>query len=469
MSRPRSTGPRLIGLAAAFAFLGFAGSAFAAGTPDEKLAGEKLKAVQAEIQHRAHDRSAFAEMAEKLGGEIASLQDQTVTAAKATQADETAMTGLEAELQHLAAERQAATDSLQRRKIQYQQLLMALGRLASNPPEALVLMPGEPIDVLRGGSLLGRALPRIEAEAHALRGDVASLAELQSRIDAKTQEIGIHRAGLARQQAALSTLILRKSELRKGAEASAEVSAQRLQQLSSEARDLRDLVGRIEKETQQAIRIAALARVKPPRPPTPPPSPPLEAAPAPAPVPGAPTRLIPAIPEPAKTAPAETDQEGSSPQERSSEVAEARISQPKPKGIRNFTAAKGAMILPAAGPFLRRFGDIEEAGTASKGLRIETRPGAQVVAPFDGRVEFAGPFRGYDQILIIEHGDGYHSLLAGLQRIDAAVGQWLVTGEPVGVTSSDGKHTSLYMELWRHGQPIDPTPWLGSKESGTNG
>ncbi len=94
--------------------------------------------------------------------------------------------------------------------------------------------------------------------------------------------------------------------------------------------------------------------------------------------------------------------------------------------------------MPAVGKLKRRYGENDEYGAASKGIVIETRPGGQVVAPFDGRIEFAGPFRGYGQILIIEHGDGYHSLLAGLERIDGEVGQWLVAGEPVGIMPSEG-------------------------------
>jgi septal ring factor EnvC (AmiA/AmiB activator) len=123
------------------------------------------------------------------------------------------------------------------------------------------------------------------------------------------------------------------------------------------------------------------------------------------------------------------------------------------------------MVLPASGRIIRRYGEAAGVGMTSKGLTVETRPGAQIVAPFDGRIEFAGPFRGYGQILIIEHGDGYHSLLAGLDRIDGAVGQWLVAGEPVGVMKSGGEaKPALYIELRHHGQPIDPGPWLASRE-----
>jgi murein hydrolase activator len=118
---------------------------------------------------------------------------------------------------------------------------------------------------------------------------------------------------------------------------------------------------------------------------------------------------------------------------------------------------------------LRRFGEADEVGVTNKGLIFETREGAQVVAPFDGRVLFAGPFRGYGQILIIEHGDGYHSLLAGLDRVEGTVGQWLVAGEPVGTMPTGEKKPHLYLELRHDGQPINPLPWLATHDEKVSG
>ena len=100
-----------------------------------------------------------------------------------------------------------------------------------------------------------------------------------------------------------------------------------------------------------------------------------------------------------------------------------------------------------------------KAGIHAKGITLETRRRAQVITPYDGVVLFAGPFRGYGQLLIIEYGDGYHILLAGMDRIDAAVGQSLLAGEPVG-TMTDASSPELYVELRHDGQPINPLPWL---------
>ena len=125
------------------------------------------------------------------------------------------------------------------------------------------------------------------------------------------------------------------------------------------------------------------------------------------------------------------------------------------------TAARGALTFPVTGKIKGSYGFHETTGGTRKGIHIESGPGAQVVAPYNGRIVFAGPFRGYGQLLIIEHGQGYHSLLAGMARIQGLVGQWLLSGEPVGImgTPLSGK-PALYMEFRRNGQPVNPKPWL---------
>lgn len=141
---------------------------------------------------------------------------------------------------------------------------------------------------------------------------------------------------------------------------------------------------------------------------------------------------------------------------------------PIPEGA-SFSKAKGALPYPARGNVIRRFGSKIAVGTA-KGISIQSRTGARVIAPFDGRVIFAGKFRTYGNLLIIAHGDGYHTLLAGLNKIDTIVGQWVLAGEPVGIMAQTrlasasgnamGPAPELYLEIRKDGVPINPLPWL---------
>jgi len=138
----------------------------------------------------------------------------------------------------------------------------------------------------------------------------------------------------------------------------------------------------------------------------------------------------------------------------------------RPADIRPFPTEPAGLTPPARGRLVGRYGETRDTDLYSRGITIETRPQAQVVAPYDGQIAFRGPFRGYGEILIIEHGQGYHTLLAGLGRIDAVVGQWLLGGEPVGVMGpSAGGSPKLYVELRRGGQPINPAPWLETPDS----
>ena len=139
-------------------------------------------------------------------------------------------------------------------------------------------------------------------------------------------------------------------------------------------------------------------------------------------------------------------------------------------GARSFSAAHGSLLLPARGRIVKLFGQPTASGLANRGVTIRTRAEARVVAPYDGQVAFAGPFRGYGQLLIIDQGEGYHILLAGLSRIDCVVGQWLQAGEPVGVMGpAENGDPQLYVELRHDGEPINPLPWMASHSEKVNG
>jgi septal ring factor EnvC (AmiA/AmiB activator) len=127
---------------------------------------------------------------------------------------------------------------------------------------------------------------------------------------------------------------------------------------------------------------------------------------------------------------------------------------------------RGLLPYPVIGPIVTRFGGAYGAGH-SKGIRIRTRAGAQVIAPFDGQIVFAGQFRNYGLLLIIDHGDGYHSLVSGFESLQASVGQWVLTGEPIGIMPSDTAKRELYLELRRNGAAINPAPWLKSQTAST--
>jgi septal ring factor EnvC (AmiA/AmiB activator) len=139
-----------------------------------------------------------------------------------------------------------------------------------------------------------------------------------------------------------------------------------------------------------------------------------------------------------------------------------------------FASAKGLLALPVNGVKIREFGGSDGAGGVGKGISLATRPGAQVTTPCDGWVVYAGPFRSYGQLLILNAGGGYHVLIAGMERISVNIGQFVLTGEPVatmGTTSqvasilaANASQPVLYIEFRKDGTPIDPGPWWAAKE-----
>ena len=124
-----------------------------------------------------------------------------------------------------------------------------------------------------------------------------------------------------------------------------------------------------------------------------------------------------------------------------------------------FEKAKGKLPLPARGKIVTRYGEQKLKGVSSKGITIATRENAQVISPFDGAVIFAGAFRGYGNMIIVEHGEGYLSLMSGLGNINVELGQMLLAGEPVGLMPKEN-NAELYVEIRKDNQPINPTAWF---------
>ena len=127
--------------------------------------------------------------------------------------------------------------------------------------------------------------------------------------------------------------------------------------------------------------------------------------------------------------------------------------------------ASARLTAPVTGQLVRHFGDPTDAGAAT-GIAYQAAPAARVVAPCAGRVVYAGPFRSYGKLLILDCGRGYHVVLSGFERLDAQVGQALGAGAPVGVMPGwDPRATAirpaLSVELRHAGEPINPLPFLG--------
>lgn len=389
----------------------------------------------------AGDRERLAETtrrADALAREVAEIRAEQIQAARLVQTHAAELRDIEERLAGLEDEEEKLSGDLGRRRAELASVAAALLRRARVPPEALLALPLTPRETVQGAILLNAARPEIERQAETLATDLARLDATRRQVATEKQQRETALTALASEEDRLDKLAKRKSALQLRAEGEADRIARRMQELTSAARHLRELIEKLEaerraREEEQERRLAALK-------PLPKPTPPVQATTAPAHVPSVATPpAVLALPPPAELA-------------------------------RPFADAQGLMAVPVAGRLARRFGEPDEQAQPSRGLMYATRSGAPVVAPYDGRILFAGPFRGYGLILIIEHGEGYHSLLSGLGRIDGGVGQWVLAGEPVGAMSATPEgNPRLYLELRRQGHPINPQPWLAASSGKVSG
>ncbi|MDZ4372938.1 MAG: peptidoglycan DD-metalloendopeptidase family protein [Phenylobacterium sp.] len=119
------------------------------------------------------------------------------------------------------------------------------------------------------------------------------------------------------------------------------------------------------------------------------------------------------------------------------------------------------LVMPAEGPVVRRFGDPTPGGGRANGLTLAAQPGARANSPAAGLVQYVGPVKGWDVIVILRLAGGYHLVLAGLQGTSVQVGQSVAEGQPVGWAPEDRQSTpEIYLEVREQGSPVDPMKWM---------
>lgn len=436
--------------------LALAGGLPALAAQDEETL-EEIERARAESQAKAE---ALERKAKVIRAEILALKVEMVASARQTQDMEERLTEVEDRLVALEQEEARRKQEIRDQHGTLVGTLSALQRLAAQPPEALIARPGSPIDTVRSAMLLSIAVPAIEDRADFLRDEIQDIVDLRARIAEEHKSLQATAKGLQQKRGQLASLIERKKALERSALDEGIAMLNRAERLGAEAKDLRDLLTRLEREAQVRAEREAEAEAK-------------REAHRRAVQAAKEQAVRDAVQEAKRTARAKRQSAARSfAARRREELKKTRLSDlpaiklAKPDNVRAFPEAanKAALVLPARGKLIAQFGEqIDGEPDASKGLTIETRAASQVVAPFDGRIAYAGPFRRYGLILIIEHGGRYHTLLAGLDQIHAVVGQWVLAGEPVGIMASiPDSRPRLYMELRQTGQPINPLPWLAA-------
>ena len=366
---------------------------------------QELERIERQIETQRQERQILDSERRALDKGVSSLRRNLIRAARTAQEHEAVLSRLEDKLPELEKESKIRSAALQERRRQMTGTLAALERLSRNPPQALLLSDASPVNIVRNAILLRAALPTLQARAAALKNELSEIQSIRMELDSRRQEIKVASRTLAFEQSRLNALMGHRAVERRRMLQQSETVNARLAALNRKAQSLRELFSNFAKEKRDEDT-------------------------------------------------ARTGKE-TSPTQQSTTEQPSRQAGPIARN-----PARGSMTQPARGRVIERFGQDTGTGSSAKGATFRTRYRAQVVAPFDGRVVFAGPFKGYGQILIIQHGDAYHTLLAGMQRVDATLGQRLLAGEPIGIMGTQEDGARLYVEVRRKGQPVNPLPWF---------
>jgi murein hydrolase activator len=372
---------------------------------------EQRRAIETEIESVRADR---ARLSAALIETTAKVQDAERGAAAAGD-----------KLASLNAAADELSRSLERRRAAIADVLAALQRMGSNPPPAILVKPNDMSEAVRAATVMGAVIPELKSETESVRHDLDALAGTRDSIAKERDELTRRGQALAVDRMRLAALVDARQQSLASAQGALGSQRQREADLARQATSLKDLIGKLDSENAARNAAAAAAHAT-------------EAAAA------------------AEIEARARAARGVDPGRLKPEIA--------------FGDAKGQVPLPAAGAILKSFGSPDGLGGTERGVSLATPAGATVSAPVDGAVLFAGPYRSYGQLLIMDAGGGYYVLLAGMDRINVESGEFVLAGEPIGVMGDRSVRMAatvavgaarpvLYIELRKDGTAIDPGPW----------
>ena len=381
--------------------------------------------------------------------ELAKMNKQLVEAAKRIQKDEDGITKTESELKLLQEKVRVSEEEFNRKYQNLAQMLAAIQDLALHTTDSLILQPLTPVEIIQSAILMRDSVPYLHESSSKIRKDLEALHAQKEAAQKKLMELSDKTQNLKKEQVSIKKLAEQKNELREKLEGQKNQAREDALKLASEASDLKDLMEKAlkeadlkrrkedevkraarerELEVQRKLEEEQLKRIREHR----------------------------AYGFENQDTVTDDDSDTQGVDNAGYDVIQSSTSKALPKTL---SAAK-QFVRPVRGDIVTNYGQELSKGVASKGIVIKTRPQAQVVAPYDGTVVFSGPFKGYGQLIIIEHGADIVSLVAGMSSVDTQNGQMVLAGEPVGLMP-DTAEAKLYMEIRKDKKTINPAAWLG--------
>ena len=389
---------------------------------------QELEAIRLQQQKALDSQRKLRREIEVLGEDRRKLNDALIETAGRVRAAEGRLADTETRLKTLDDQQRGIRDRLAGRRAVIAEILAALQRMGHRPPPAVFVGPEDALHSVRSAMTLGAVLPEMRDRAEALAVELGELVRVRKDIAEERNRLSRDVVALGDDRQRMTVLIEERQKRLGEVEKAVETERQQAIALANDADNLKDLIFKLERNLDGPTRSArAAARASENK----------AAA-------ESRTQLA-ALKDPGRLGPA---------------IA--------------FASARGLLPFPVNGVKIRDFGVTDGLGGSEKGISIATRSGAEVTAPCDGWVVYAGPFRSYGKLLILNAGGGYHVLIAGMERISVDLGQFVLTGEPVASMGSGppgaaalatgASQPVLYVEFRKDGTPVDPSPWWAASE-----
>jgi septal ring factor EnvC (AmiA/AmiB activator) len=368
----------------------------------------------------------------------AGIRSALVTSASRRKDLERQVLANEGRLRQLEAREKATRTSLKSRRGVLAEVLAALQRMGRNPPPALLVSPDDALSSVRSAILLGAVVPGIRGETEKLAADLKSLTDLKVAIATERERYVKTMASALEEEARMNKLIVANDQLSEKNRAELASENKRAAELAARATSLEGLISAMERDIASARQASLAAKAE------------------------------------------DLRRQNLSPSELEKAKREAETGLPDKNRIAPayaFSTLTAKLDLPVAGHVLRFFGEDDGTGHPAQGLTVAAGTGLVVTAPADGWVMFAGPFRSYGQMVIMNAGEDFHIVLSGMDMVTARQGQFVVAGEPIGqmgekrIASAAGLNLvtdrpTLYIEFRKDGKPVDSRPWWSAKELG---
>lgn len=318
------------------------------------------------------------------------------------------------------------------------EVLAALQRMGRNPPPALLVSPEDALASVRTAILLGAVVPGIRHETEKLAADLGELLRLRLEGQKETETLVATMSSRQEEERRMDMLLVENDRLSRRNSLELASEKRRAEELAARASSMEGLISSLESEIRSVREAAEKARAEEER----------------------------------------LKRLSEEQRQRARELAASSL--PDKNRIAPayaFSDLKQKLELPAAGEILRQFGDPDGTGHEAKGMVIASAPGSLVTAPADGWVVYAGEFRSYGQMIILNTGDGYHMVLSGMDRISTGQGKFVLSGEPLAVMGEkrvasatalalETDRPTLYIEFRKDGKPVDSRAWWTGSGSG---